>query len=86
MHSSMTVTSRTAFPRAPASMRKAWISRTISPAARGPTEIFVPALQYPDGIRVEVSDGSWEHLPARQVLLYRHDAGRSEHSLRLTPA
>ncbi len=56
------------------------------PEVREPTEIFVPALQYPGGPRVQVSDGTWEYSRDRQLLLYRHGADRREHLVRLTPA
>jgi hypothetical protein len=55
-------------------------------SVRAPTEIFVPRFQYPAGARVEVSDGTWEYQPDRQLLLYRHGTGRCEHLVRLTPA
>ena len=54
-------------------------------AIEAPTEIFVPALQYPPGARVEASDGTWELCTAKQLLIYRHSTGRSEHTIRLSP-
>lgn len=56
------------------------------PRVLAPTEIFVPALQYPDGVRVLASDGIWEMRRAEQRLLYRHGTGRSEHTIRIMPA
>ncbi len=54
------------------------------PQVAAPTEIFVPALQYPGGYRVAVSDGTFEQDPARQMLIYRHDPARPEHTVRIT--
>ena len=56
------------------------------PAVAAATEIFVPEIQYAQGYRVEVSDGTVERDPARQTLIYRHDPGRREHKLRISPA
>ena len=56
------------------------------PRAGAPTEIFVPRLQYPHGVRVEVSDGVWEEHPERQALEYRHGTDRQEHALKIRPA
>ncbi|MGA2821014.1 MAG: cellulase family glycosylhydrolase [Anaerolineales bacterium] len=50
----------------------------------GPTEIFVPALHFPQGYRVEVSDGDFEIHPETSLLMYRHDPTRAIHSMRLT--
>ncbi len=55
------------------------------PQVTAPTEIFVPALQYPRGYRVEVSDGMVERDPLRQTLIYRHDPARREHKVRISP-
>jgi len=61
------------------------------PALTAPTEIFVPRLQYGQGFRVEVSDGSVEIDLPRQLVIYRHDAEHrgakpGEHWMRITPA
>lgn len=56
------------------------------PAARAPTEIFVPRLQYPAGCRVAVSDGVYELDMGAQRLIYHHSDGRQEHELRIEPA
>ena len=56
------------------------------PTVAAATEIFVPEIQYAQGYRVEVSDGTVERDPARQTLIYRHDPGRREHKLRISPA
>jgi hypothetical protein len=51
-----------------------------------PTEIFVPTFQYPHGIRVEVSDGSFAYDAARQILTYVHDTSAREHRIHIAPA
>ena len=56
------------------------------PHVAAPTEIFVPDFQYPQGYRVEVSDGVVETCQARQMLIYRHGTERREHRLRISPA
>ena len=56
------------------------------PSIHAPTEIFVPALQYPDGVRVKVSDGAWEMQSEEQRLLYTHGTERREHFIQLSPA
>ena len=48
-----------------------------------PTEIFVPNSQYPDGYRVEVSDGDYEILRDEQRVLYRHSDKDMPHMIRV---
>lgn len=55
------------------------------PVIQAPTEIFVPALQYPHGFRVEVSDGTYSLSGADQLLLYRVAPQREIHTLRILP-
>jgi hypothetical protein len=55
------------------------------PNVAAPTELFVPNLQYPEGCRVEVSDGRYEIHQEQQTLVYRHSTGRREHTLRVSP-
>jgi hypothetical protein len=55
------------------------------PGVSAPTEIFVPAYQYPRGYQVTVSDGSFESIPAAQTLAYQHGAERETHTLRIRP-
>lgn len=55
------------------------------PQVTAPTEIFVPTLQYPDGYRVEVSDGTFERDSVRQILVYRHDPGLRQHTITVSP-
>jgi hypothetical protein len=49
--------------------------------ANGPTEIFVPRLQYPDGFRVFVSDGKVERVEAEDAIEYRHSVGAARHTV-----
>ena len=53
------------------------------PAVSAPTEVFVPAYQYPHGCLVEVSDGTYELRQAEQSLIYRHTGEREVHTIRL---
>ena len=56
------------------------------PAIDAPTEIFVPALQYPEGYHVELSAGGYRREPDRSRLLVE-TVDRSEPvTLRLRPA
>ena len=56
------------------------------PQVTAPTEIFVPEIQYPGGYRVDVSDGTFDREPARQLLIYRHNPGCREHKVQISPA
>lgn len=47
------------------------------------TEIFVPAAQYPEGFRVEISDGEYEFKEEEQLLLYRHSGKDMPHLVRV---
>jgi len=55
------------------------------PRAAGPTEIFVPNLQYPQGYKVEVSDGHYETNHEEQVLYYHHDPQKPIHRIKIIP-
>lgn len=46
-----------------------------------PTEIFVPQRQYPHGIEVTLSDGSYEYDPAEQRLIHHALKSRNEHKI-----
>ena len=48
-----------------------------------PTEIFVPNSQFPDGYRVEVSDGEFEVLRDEQRVIYRHSDKDMPHMIRI---
>ena len=50
-----------------------------------PTEIFVPPLQYPDGYRVWMTDGTFLKDEARHVLKYRYTLGVPEHTIIISP-
>ena len=52
-------------------------------AINEPTELFVPESQYPEGYRVEVSDGEVEVLREEQRVIYRHGADADEHEIRI---
>lgn len=54
--------------------------------AEAPTEIVVPAYCYPEGYRVEITDGEYEIDHERGVLLYRHETRRRLHTVRLLPS
>ncbi len=53
------------------------------PTVTAPTEIFVPAVQYPSGYEVEVSDGRYEIDRDAQTLIYHHTIARDRHELRM---
>jgi hypothetical protein len=55
------------------------------PRGGAPTEIFVPRLQYPAGVAITVSDGTFQYRPERQALEYHHGADRTEHRVSLKP-
>ncbi len=48
-----------------------------------PTEIYVPNAQFPDGYRVEVSDGEFEIQRERQRVIYRHSDKDMPHMIRI---
>lgn len=56
------------------------------PAVSAPTELYVPAYQYPQGCVVEVSDGEFELDLTSQRLLYRHTVQQAEHEIILRRA
>ncbi len=56
-----------------------------APSASAPTEIFIPDYPYPDGVRVEVSDGSFALEPLPGLLRYHHEAQCSEHEIVVRP-
>jgi hypothetical protein len=50
-----------------------------------PTEIFIPAYQYPRGFAVQVSDGTYEMDESRQIVAYMHTPGQEIHTVRVRP-
>ncbi len=55
------------------------------PEVAAPTVVFVPRVQYPNGVRVEVSAGETSHDEKRQRLEWQTDV-RGRVTLRMTPA
>jgi hypothetical protein len=53
------------------------------PAIKAPTEIYLPSLHYSDGLRVDLSDGSYEHHPDDQSLIYHHTSDIAVHFIRI---
>ena len=56
------------------------------PAVSAVTEIYVPRRQYPQGYRVDLSDGSCENRYDQQLLIYRDSLGTPNHVVRISPA
>ena len=54
-------------------------------SVEAPTEVYVPNLQYPDGYRVEVSDGSYEMDREAQTLIYHHSMEQEIHRICVRP-
>ena len=55
------------------------------PTVDAPTEIYVPSYQYPNGIRVTLSDGSYEYDQSLQLLIYKHTMQKDVHRVRISP-
>jgi len=55
------------------------------PNLDAPTEIFVPTYHYPQGIEVNLSDGTYEIDTAQQILRYYHTPQRLVHEIRIKP-
>ena len=51
------------------------------PRVNAPTEIFIPAFQYPAGFEAAVSDGRLEADPKHQALSYHHSGARAVHTI-----
>ncbi|MCX8025802.1 MAG: hypothetical protein N3A60_11430, partial [Thermanaerothrix sp.] len=51
-----------------------------------PTEIFIPAYQYPQGVKVDVSDGTYEIDSTQQILRYSHTPHCPIHEIRIRPS
>jgi len=52
---------------------------------RGPTEIYVPASQYPQGYVIHISGGSFSVDSASQLVLWEHDSSRERHTIKIVP-
>ncbi len=67
-----------------------WLTRVFEfefrhdPEIAAPTEIFVPPYAYQDGVKVEVSDGTYELQ--QHILIYHHDPANETHRIVLKPA
>lgn len=55
------------------------------PAVEAPTLIYIPALHYPRGFEVRLSDGRWEAERDPQIVAYRHSRERPVHTLAVLP-
>lgn len=53
------------------------------PTITAPTTLFVPNLQYPNGYRVTVSNGSFSQDMTRQRLTYQQTAVAQQHTIRI---
>ena len=51
-----------------------------------PTIIYIPLYQYPEGCRVEISDGKFKYEADEQMLTYWHQADNLEHKIVIKPA
>jgi hypothetical protein len=54
-----------------------------NPDVEAPTEIYLPALHYSGGVRVYLSDGSYQIFPDLQILVYRHTSDLPVHAIRI---
>ncbi len=50
-----------------------------------PTEIYIPRYQYPDGCKVEVSDGKFKLQSEEQILAFWHENDLAEHIIIINP-
>lgn len=53
------------------------------PTIAAPTTLFVPTVQYPNGYRVTVSDGTFSQETTRQRLIYQQTPNAVQHTIRL---
>jgi hypothetical protein len=58
----------------------------VNPSISAPTLIYVPSLQYPQGIAVEVEGGDWEEDRADQLLRVRARPGTAQVRVVVRPA
>lgn len=52
---------------------------------KSPSVIIVPEYQYPDGYKVEVSDGSYEKFEKTGEMVYYHSSENEIHNIRILP-
>jgi hypothetical protein len=55
--------------------------RYVSGALSGDTELFIPTPHYPKGIDVKLSDGNYDYLPEKQLLIHHPLSAFQEHSI-----
>jgi hypothetical protein len=55
------------------------------PEIESPTEVYIPQIQYPNGCRVELSDGGFELDQENQLLTYRPSRQFEIHTIIVTP-
>lgn len=55
------------------------------PAVSAPTEIFIPSYQYPNGVTVVLSDGTYDYDAEAQLLTVHHSPDRDLHTVVITP-
>ncbi len=55
--------------------------RYTSGTKAGDTELFIPTPHYPKGIDVKLSDGSYDYLPEKQLLIHHPLSSFKEHSI-----
>jgi hypothetical protein len=58
----------------------------VDPAMIAPTEIFVPELQYPDGVTIELTDGRYKYDRAAQMIEVWHTPNQTTQTVRIKPA
>jgi len=58
----------------------------LDTAIDAPSEFFVPSLQYPNGVTVQVTGGGVSYDPLEQRLIYRADGSQPIHHIEIMPA
>lgn len=53
------------------------------PSIDAPTELFVPRFQFPHGYNIQVSDGFFEKVEEKQLLLYIPDKSLARHQIKI---
>ncbi len=52
---------------------------------KAPTEIFIPNYQYPEGYKVELSDGNYNTDIQAQILTVHHTTNQETHLIKISP-